>query len=74
MIDAADQYVGPGEYRVEVKIDQQKGIANDYLGGGAGSSWSATTDTGRKLSGYFEQQRNSRCHCNEGFSWTIELD
>lgn len=73
-IVAADRYLGAGEYRIDVRIDEQKGFVNDYLGGGAGSTWSATTPTGRRLAGTFEQQRNSSCRWNEGFSWTIELD
>ena len=73
-IVATDRYIRPGEYRVDVKIDWQMGFVNDYLGGGAASTWSATTATGRSLAGTFEEKRNSNCHPNEGFSWTIELD
>ena len=73
-IIATDQNLGPGEYRIDVKIDRQKGFVNDYLGGGATSTWSATTASGRSLAGTFVEKRNSNCHCNEGFSWTIELE
>ena len=73
-IAAMDRYIGPGQYRVEVKIDRQMGFVNDYLGGGSASGWTATTTTGRSLAGTFEQKRNGDCHSNEGFHWTIELD